>query len=171
MNKTLWIALVVVAIIAITGAFLGFKSQLRTLGANSGNESFADCRSDNGVTTCHYRTALRTATTTPCAFKTPSATSTLVYANLQINTATSTATTWTLARATSAYATTTVVNTWALSSAARGTLLFTATSTSVADDLGVFAPDTYAVWGVSGIGTSMSSSLLLGTCEAVFIQS
>ena len=172
-SSKVWVALVVVAIIAIGGYLYPKVQQL--VGANPGPDVDSECASQNGLETCKVRKGLTLATTTPCSVRSPTGTSTLVYTSLQITTATSTVTTWTLATSTNAFATTSALNAaYTLASGAEGSVQFTGTTTELGVNFEDFnthdllPPNSWVVWGVAGIGTSMSNALLLGTCSAEF---
>lgn len=176
-NKKMWGALIVVAIIAITG--LVFPTATNTvvtkvLGGNAGFDFLNPFANFNGVVHEYRQAKLNTATTTPCAFLSPSSTSTLVHAALRVGTATSTATTWTFAKATSPYATTTELGRYSLSSGAFGTMVASSTQLSGVtvgvDTPNVIAPSTYLVWGVAGvINAAIPSINFGGVCSAEFI--
>ena len=166
MNKKILIGVVVVALIAV-GFFMRSPAErvVTTVLGSSADIISPYLRWGNVE---HYaaNVTIRTATTTPCAIQSPSATSTLTMTALSIKTATSTATTWTASKASTAFATTTLLGTFSLGSGAQGTMVFaSSTETAVIDDISVFGPNEYVVWGVAGTAISGTANLN-GVCQA-----
>lgn len=116
----------------------------------------------------HNRTALKTATTTPCAIQSPSSTSTLLTTSLQVTTASSTATIWVPTKSATAFATTTALAVeTTLGSAALGSMMVISSSTNlILDAATTFAPNTWLVWGLEGVGLPSDTTKLNGFCQA-----
>lgn len=152
--------------------------QAPVVGALTGPDIQSPYLRVGGVMHEYRQKSLATGTTTPCIVQSPTATSTLVHAALRIGTATSSATTWTVAKNTSGgSATTTKLGVFSVSSGAVGTLVASTTLPStgltslLADDLLVFSPSTYLVWGVAGVIYNAQGTIDFGgVCQAEFIS-
>lgn len=165
-SKILWVAVVVVAIIA-AGAYLFPKVQ-SPLGSVVGPDSYFEYVANNDLQKYGQTVTLRTATTTVCAIKSPAATSTLSFAGVRFTVSSSTAATIALAKATTAYATTTILgNEVTLAAGAQATIVATSTATNLNLGNYTFAPNNWLVVGMrGGIGTFSP----IGSCSAEFTR-
>lgn len=177
-NKNVWIAIVVVAIIALGSYQFPKVHQTvnQVLGSVTGPDNPYECTSSNGLQTCKVRQALNVATTSVCSIKSPASTSTLVYTGLQVTTATGTAVTLHLATSTSGFATTTslLTNPLTLASGAQGSYKYTGTTTpdtlvgnSADAQWDLMPPNTYVTWSAAGF-IGADTTKFLGTCGAEF---
>ncbi len=167
MSKSLKAVAVVVAIIAIGGAYM-FPQVQKMVGAIPGSDLQSDITIGNTPFRA-IRQKLVLATTTPCAIKSPSATSTLLSAGVSVTVASSTATVWTIAKAANQYATTTRLAVFSLGSATQGTMVATSSylgAVPAVDDLQVVAPNSFIV--ISKAGDTPAGTGLGGTCSAMF---
>lgn len=137
----------------------------QSFGAVSGPDSFFPCTSNEGITTCVTRIAMRTATTTVCAIKSPAATSTLVSGTARFTYSSTTAPLVRFAKATTPYATTTALGNATIAAGAQGTLQASSTPVGALGDITVFEPSSYLVVALSGgVGTFSPT----GICQATF---
>jgi len=165
-SKSLWIAVVVVTIIAVMGLYLP-KSTIQTITNTvkgiSDSTNFTSIglgTNDRYVVTTAVRQPLLTATTTPCSILSPSdATTSIVYASLNITTSTSTAIVWELATSTTAYATTSLILSHKAVSGEQSDIVFAGGS-----DIGVVAPSTYINWKWGGAVVA-GTAKLNGYCQ------
>lgn len=171
-NKSLWVALIVVALIAIIGIQFPKATEVirnNVVGSVTGDTLTTRSWTVNGVRHEYLRTGLNKATTTPCAILSPSATSSYLMTGVTVTTATSTdSTVWTAARALSPYATTTQLGQATLAAGTIGAVAVNASTTVAFNGAGILAPNTFIVWGVQGT-TPGSTANLNGFCEAEFI--
>lgn len=168
-KKILKAVAVVVAIIAIAGAYKFPQQIAQSLGATPSAEYAGPFWSVGGVQHWYSRVKMVNSTTTPCAIKSPNATSSYVFTSVQVTTASSTATTWTAARALTPYATTTALGSFSLSSGVLGSMVVNASTTTAVDGAGILPPNTYVVWGMAGVGSTYDATKLNGFCSAEFV--
>ena len=201
--KNLFLGLVVVAVIAIIGLFTPIGSvATKSLGqitdtftgdyfnATAGFQiaGTAVVSSSNynvsGVTVYPNSASFTTGTTTPCIIASPSATSTLTFASVQVTTATGTDVLIDIAKAGAGdsrdHATTTLLAStfeWdanAKGDASNGNANITASSSPLAGNSYVFAPNTNLVVkmaskNLEADGTAKTTFSLSGTCKANFL--
>jgi len=173
MSKNILVGVLVV-IALLLGLNLGgdklVPASAPQLGALSGPDIQSPWLRVGGVQHEYRSKDLVTATSTVCSLQAPSATSTLTFASVNISTGTTTALTFVLGSATTAFATSTLIGaeTWALGSGVTGALTHLATS-SIATGNTKIPPNYFVNWRVNGLGASLTSDKLLGSCEAIFI--
>lgn len=121
-----------------------------------------------GICEYRYSQSLVSATGTPCAIRSPSATSTLIRTTFHVNVSTGTAATIRLATSTTPYATTTSYQTFSIPANEQKSLAWYGTSTLATNTSvnGLFAPNTYIVYGAEG--SSVGGFTFGGTCTATF---
>jgi hypothetical protein len=170
-NKSLVVALIVVAIIAISGAFLPqgklvVEKTLEKVGAVSGPDIQSDYLTVNGVETWYFSQRFGTASTTRCAIRSPlTGTSTLSY-NGVVKAATTTDYTITMAKSATAFATTTLIRELVVTEAGQITLPTASTTvTLLADTNRTFKPGEWLVISTAGPTASAFDS---GVCTAIF---
>lgn len=144
-------------------------------GALSGPDIASPYLAISGVRYEYRSKDLGTSTSTPCSFQSPASTSTLSFASATIKVSSTTATTWTVAKATTPYATTTKLGKFAIGSGVQATMVASTTRPSTGleelleDDILVFGPNQYLVWGLAGLNDAFDATKLTGQCKAEFI--
>lgn len=129
--------------------------------------SVYDYSVENGIETAYRKTSFTTATGTPCSIQSPNATSTLKYTTWGNNTATDTAATIRMATSTTPYATTTSYATFSIPANTQKYWSWFGTTTASGGTLsGIFAPNTYIVFGAEG--SSVGGFTYSGSCQAEF---
>jgi hypothetical protein len=164
-NTILLVAGIAVAVILSLLAFLR-PIPAPTLGATPGTDNTNTCMSNAGVTTCHYRSAFNTATTTGplCSFpigRDFPASSTLRFAAIRSTYGSSTALTYRMFKAGTQYATTTAIG---ASSTGTTPLVVIASSTPGDPAYNFNTSDWFNVGGSGGT----APLALTGFCEAIF---
>jgi hypothetical protein len=177
-NIKIVIGLVLVIILGVFG-YSALHRKDAVAGSTQGavditTTNFTSISSANGIanggifTSATRVSALNQATTTVCAIQSPAATTTLQSAGISFTVGSTTAAIVSLAKATSAFATTTSLGQASLAANAQGT--FTASTTKLLDvpldGLSVFAPSTWFVVGMAGLGSQTYTPT--GVCQAVF---
>lgn len=149
-------------------------SSAPVLGSVTGPDSYFPYYNNNGVYTYPLGRNILSATTTPCSIKSPSATSTLVRSWFNVKTGTTTSATLTLATSTTAFATTTPLTTPFAGLVNKYTFAYNGTTTTATNGGtvgGVYAPNTWLVYGLAGEPTSVAGGFVIsGSCGAVFQQ-
>lgn len=144
------------------------------LGSVTGPDSYFPYYNDNGVFTYPLGRQILSATTTPCSIKTPAATSTLVRSWFNVKTGTTTSATLTLATSTTAFSTTTPLTTPFAGLVNKYSFVYYGTTTTATNGGtvgGVYAPNTWLVYGLAGEATLGGGGFVIsGSCGAVFQQ-
>ena len=171
-NKNVWVALVVIGLIAI-GGFLYPKVQTQVqpvLGSNPGPDSLNECTSQNGLTTCMARVGFNAASTTICSIKGPASTSTVEWVSIGMSVSTTSATILEVATSTTAFATTTQMFTATIATSTEFDIVGQPAYTS-SSKLGLLAPDNWVVASMrQGIDSAISAGTYspTGACQAQF---
>lgn len=188
-NKKLWVALVVIAVIA-TGLGVSYpqtpaeisvdkvvnevKEKLK-LGSITGPDITSPYLSVDGVKTWYKRVAVRTATSTLCSIKTPAATSTIKHLSANLSSTASYATQYLWGHDTAANNATTTSLASIMGAAAGKAMVYVASST--VNDLftgyyhGSVPPNTYLNLNLSTSTAGASAAYApAGYCTAVFVE-
>lgn len=163
----------IIGVVAVLALVIGVASYSKNgsnpvsqmVGSVTGPEVFSPFFTINGVRQEFRKQGLVSATTTPCAIKSPASTSTLVSSRLNISTATSTDGVFTFATSSTPFATTTVLFTFGQPANLTRTFQFIASTTNASGTAQTVAPNTYFVFGVSGLPYGYTYG---GTCDAIF---
>lgn len=172
-SKKIWLAMVVIGIIAIV-AFaktspIPLPQQVQNIvGSQTGPDNTFECTSQNGYQTCKTRIQASKATTTVCSIKSPSATSTLRFASFQTGFASSSGLLIEMGVGANTNATTTLLARSQLAASGKVTLVATSTALNTTLVDGVVGPNKYVNVNIWGVGGATSATQPIATCMAQF---
>lgn len=183
-NKKIWVALIVVAIIAIGGySFPTFQKTTEKglgavaapttnlpsmgvvqLGLGTGcGDNFSTCLGPNLI---GGGQVMAQATTTICAIQSPNATTTLTEFGIDFTTSSTTASVVTIAKAANAFATTTQIgNNLAIAANAEASFQASSTAAQLATNNTIIAPNNWIVVGMAG---GVGNFNPVGKCSGIF---